>query len=136
MPQIRGVGGVFLHADDPRRLAEWYTDHFGLAFASDVPATYYTELFFRDDDDTAQRRSIVFAIMPAQTARTPMGERGEYTINYRVDDLRAFATELEAHGVSVEVIQEQHDGRYPGSKGLFAHLRDGEGNRIELYQPL
>ncbi len=133
MPRIRGVGGVFLHADDPKRLAEWYTDHFGIAFASDMPATYYTELFFRDDDDTAQRRSIVLAIMPA---RTPLGERGEYTINYLVDDLRAFAAELQARGVSVEPLREEHDGRYPGSKGLFTHLRDGEGNRIELYEPL
>lgn len=133
MPQVRGVAGVFLHAADPKRLAEWYREHFGITFVSDLPNTYYTEFYFRDDADPAQRRSTVFAIMPA---RTPLGERGEYMINYRIDDLGAFVDELQAHGVNVEPLQEQYDGRSPDSKGLFTRLRDGEGNQIELYQPL
>ena len=134
MSRIHGIAGVFLHANQPERLADWYALHFGIAFVSDTPDTYYTEFPFRDDADPAMRWSTVFAIMPA---RTPAGaERGEYTIGYRVEDLRALVEQLAAEGVAVEPIQQESDGRFAGSRGLFARLWDPEGNRIELYQPL
>ncbi len=134
MIAVNGIAGVFLYANDPKRLAEWYTLHFGITFLSDLPNTYYMEFYFRDDTDPSTRRSIVFAIMPA---KHPLGpERGEYMINYRVDDLRGFLEQLQSRGVAIGPVEEQHDGRYPESKGLFTWITDPEVNHLELYQPI
>jgi predicted enzyme related to lactoylglutathione lyase len=50
-------------------------------------------------------------------------------INYRVRDLQAFLDQLKADGIEVEKTEDFDYGR-------FAWIRDPEGNRIELYQPL
>ena len=134
MIKVKGIAGVFLYANDPKKLAEWYTLQFGLEFLSDIADTYFMEFYYRDDTDISRRWSTVFAIMPA---RQPLSsQRGEYMINYRVDDLKGFLAQLQASGVPIGPIEEQNDGRYPGSKGLFSWLTDPEGNHLELYQPI
>ena len=50
-------------------------------------------------------------------------------INYRVRDLAAFVEQLKAEGIAIEKTEDFDYGR-------FAQIRDPEGNRIELYQPL
>ncbi len=134
MITVNGIAGVFLYANDPKGLAEWYALHFGITFLSDLPNTYYMEFYYRDDTDPSKRRSTVFAIM---LAKQPLGsERGEYMINYRVDDLRGFLEQLQSRGVTIGPVEEQNDGRYPESKGLFTWITDPEGNHLELYQPI
>ncbi len=138
MSGVNGIGGVFIYASDPHALAAWYAEHFELAFLSSeeerAKGMYYLQFHYRKDDDPSVRWNTTFAILPAVS--TLGSERGEYMINYRVDDMAAMVDKLARAGVEVEPAQEQLDGRYPGSTGLFAHLRDGEGNRVELYQPL
>ena len=134
MIKVNGIAGVFVYAQDPKRLADWYALHFDLEFLSDIADTYYMEFYHRDDTDPTQRHSTVFAIMPA---KRPLGpERGEYLINYRVDDMAGFLAQLQARGVATGPVEEQNDGRYPGSKGLFTWITDLEGNHLELYQPV
>jgi catechol 2,3-dioxygenase-like lactoylglutathione lyase family enzyme len=134
MIKVNGIAGVFVYAQDPKRLADWYALHFGLEFLSDIADSYFMEFYHRDDTDPMKRHSTVFAIMPA---KRPLGaERGEYLINYRVDNLAGFLAQLQARGVATGPVEEQNDGRYPGSKGLFTWITDLEGNHIELYQPV
>src|SRR5712691_11012980 len=133
MSSINSFGGVFLQAQDPAKLAGWYTQHFGLEFSLDGDL-YWMEFFYRNDDDPSLRQNTVFSIMPAQQ---PLGdERREYIINYRVNDLAGLLEHLHAHGVALQPVKEQLDGRFPGSKGLFTTIRDLEGNQLELYQPI
>jgi glyoxylase I family protein len=133
MMQIRGIAGVFLYANDPQRLAEWYARAFGLQFRAEIEHTYYLEVWHRDDGDASQRWSTVLAIMPAK--KPLVAERGEYMINYRVDDLIGLLAHLHALGVDTGEVEEQRDGRTPGSTGLFTRIEDPEGNHLELYQP-
>jgi predicted enzyme related to lactoylglutathione lyase len=65
--------------------------------------------------------------MPAKTKLA--SQRGEYMINYKVDDLQAFIEQLKARGVSAEPVEDD------GLNGWFTWITDPEGNRIELYQP-
>ncbi len=51
-------------------------------------------------------------------------------INYRVDDLDALLTQLAADGVWVDPKRE--DEGY----GKFGWIKDLDGNRLELWQPL
>jgi catechol 2,3-dioxygenase-like lactoylglutathione lyase family enzyme len=126
MISVNGIGGVFLYANDPRKLAEWYTRNLGLEFHADTSDTFYMVFNYRDENDHELHRSTVFAIMPA---KKPLGpERGEYMINYRVDDLPGFLQQLQANGIETAAIEE-HQGI-----GYFSWIQDSEGNRIELYQ--
>ena len=134
MIKVNGIAGVFLYANDPKKLVEWYTLNFGLEFLSDSADTYYMEFYFRDDTDPSRRWSTVFAIMPAKHPLS--SERGEYMINYRVDNLKGFLEHLQSGGIPTGSVEEQNDGRYPESKGLFSWVTDPEGNHLELYQPL
>jgi len=44
--------------------------------------------------------------------------------------------QLQSRGVVISPVEEQNDGRYPESKGLFTWIMDLEGNHLELYQPI
>jgi hypothetical protein len=46
MSKVNGIAGVFLYANDPKKLAEWYTLNFGLEFQSDIADTYFMEFYY------------------------------------------------------------------------------------------
>jgi predicted enzyme related to lactoylglutathione lyase len=128
MAQVYGIGGVFIYSTDPKLLAEWYALHFGIEFENDEKDGNFWMLFYsRDDHDPSKRTSTVFAIMPAKTSLG--SQRGEYMINYKVDDLQGFVEQLKSRGVSAEPVEDD------GQNGRFTWINDPEGNRIELYQP-
>lgn len=53
-----------------------------------------------------------------------------FMINYRVDDLDALLTNLKAAGVEVLQGPESHEN------GKFAWIRDPDGNKVELWEPM
>lgn len=125
---VDGIGGVFLYANDARALSNWYAHHFGLRIETyEDGKVYGTEFKYRRLSDSSKVDSTVFSI---SQAKTPLpAERRECVINYRVHDLTAFLAQLKAEGIAIEKTEDFDYGR-------FAWIRDPEGNRIELYQPL
>ena len=123
---VRGLGGVFLYAEDPEALSKWYAAHLGLTFIEWEPGRCYgLELLYTDPD--GQKAHTVFSL---NKATAPLGEgRPECMLNWRVADLDAFCAGLKAAGIPVEPSEDYSYGR-------FAWIRDPEGHRIELYQPL
>ena len=132
MAQVSGIGGVFVYANAPASLAAWYARHFGLEFRYDEGMQcYYLVFHYRDLDPPSRLLDTVLAIFPAQE---PLGRaRGEYMINYRVDDLDGLVAQLHAAGIKTTDITVERDEE---GYGKFTRLRDPEGNRIELYQPI
>jgi catechol 2,3-dioxygenase-like lactoylglutathione lyase family enzyme len=128
MIKVDGIGGVFINANDVKAMVAWYSEHFGLTFRTfDEGKVYGLEFFYRADDEPSRRASTVFAI---HAAPSPLpAERREVMINYRVLDLGALLDQLRAAGIPIEKTEDHEYGR-------FAWIRDPEGNRIELYQPL
>ena len=124
------IGGVFLVSRDPGALAGWYRRHLGweLEHMPDED-TYYTPVFYRDDERTEQREHLVFSIMPGDPGAPGTG----HIVNYRVDDIDAIVAELRADGVETEPVAVWDDGT---GKGKFTRLQDPEGHRIELWQHL
>jgi predicted enzyme related to lactoylglutathione lyase len=117
--RIRGIGGFFFRARDPKTLAEWYERHLGV---TRVPETYEGTPW-RTDAGT-----VAFAPFPADTAY--FGDsRLQWMINFRVRDLQKMTDQLRAEGIEVELDPEV----YPN--GRFARLSDPEGNPIQLWQP-
>ena len=136
---INGLGGAFIFSHRPANLAAWYTEHLGFSFeGSTEAATFYQMFWTLDPDDPERRRDTTFAIMQAEapTARSVPDEEPEsmygdqpFMVNLRTDDLDALVAHLETKGVSILKRQDEPYGR-------FAWIRDPDGHRIELYQPL
>jgi predicted enzyme related to lactoylglutathione lyase len=125
---IDGIGGVFIYANDAKALSNWYAHHFGLRLETyEDGKVYGTEFKYRRLGDSSQIDSTVFSI--SQSKVTLAAERRECVINYRVRDLPAFLDQLRADGIEIEKTEDFDYGR-------FAWIKDPEGNRIELYQPL
>ena len=125
---VEGIGGVFIYANDAKALSNWYAHHFGLRLETyEDGKVYGTEFKYRRLGDSSQVDSTVFSISQSKT-NLP-AERRECVVNYRVRDLQGFLDQLKAEGVAIEKTEDFDYGR-------FAWIKDPEGNRIELYQPL
>ena len=123
-PGVSGIGGVFFKADDPAELRTWYERHLGI-----VAGQQGVNFFWREQDDTTAFGRTVWSLFPRDTNYFgPSGQ--ELMINYRVRDLDALLVRLQAEGVQqVGAIDEYWYGR-------FAWIVDGEGNRVELWEPV
>jgi predicted enzyme related to lactoylglutathione lyase len=104
---ITGVGGIFLRANDPEALYQWYEKHLGLArqhgcfiFPPNTQGADLALTFFKKSDTYFD---------PAQPAM-----------------LNALASA----GATIDPKRDEYDF------GRFAWCTDPEGNRVELWQPL
>ncbi len=122
MARVTGVGGVFLRSADPKRLKAWYAEHLGLPMQTGG-------MLLWSDEVPAGTGMTVWSTFPADTPYFGEGAQA-VMINYRVDDLDALLSSLAAAGVWIDPKREDHD------YGRFAWIRDCDGNRLELWQPL
>jgi predicted enzyme related to lactoylglutathione lyase len=118
MPSVTGFGGIFLRADDPKLLYQWYERHLGLVnsggahgFAAPTQDPRVVFALFKQDNDY---------FPPAQKAM----------LNLQVDDLDGLLDRLTADGVTVDPKRDSYDF------GKFGWITDPEGNRVELWQPI
>lgn len=120
--RVTGIGGVFFRSDNKKASQDWYVEQFG--FSSDHDG--FVVMPWKNLDGS-----------PASSVWSPFdrdteyfGDSGqEYMINYRVDDLDALLTKLEAAGI--EIIPKREDGEL----GRFAWIVDVDGRRVELWEP-
>ena len=120
---VLGLGGVFVRARDPEALATWYADHlgfdvhdFGGAFGAVFPISV---------GDSGYQ---VWTAFPSGSSELGDAEQAQM-LNFRVGDLDALLAQLRTDGVRVEERVERSE------HGAFGWCRDGEGNRVELWQP-
>jgi glyoxylase I family protein len=129
-PKIAGLGGVFLYADRPARLAAWYQKSLGIPLVRLEGGIFFAELRDPALPRSGARCSTTFAIFPAERRLGP--RREQVMVNFHVTDLVGFARILRRRGVRVEPVTRGQDA---GGIGRFTHLRDPERNRIELWEP-
>ena len=120
MERVTGIGGFFFRARDPEELAVWYEERLGIKTA---PQTYEEGAWQQQEGET------VFAPFQQDSEMVGPPER-TWMINFRTDDLDAIVAQLRVAGERVEIDPQ----RYPN--GRFAHLRDPEGNGVQLWQPM
>ena len=123
--RVTGLGGVFFKAKDAAKLREWYRVHFGLNIH---PSYGGTSFRWRSDDDPQQMGETVWSIFESDTKYFAPSD-ASFMLNYRVADIDATLTQLRAEGVWID--DKREDSEY----GRFAWILDGEGNRIELWEP-
>lgn len=128
MARVTGIGGVFLRSNDPKALAAWYAEHLHVTLSD-----YGGVTFEWKDEVPAGTGATAWSTFPAKTDYFgPDDERGPQAvmINYRVDDLDALVAELESKGVWVD------PNRMNEVYGKFAWIKDCDGNRVELWEPV
>lgn len=117
---VTGIGGFFFRARDPKALSQWYQEHLGITV---IPQSA------NDSAWTQQAGPTAFQPFPEKTSY--FGDLSkQWMLNLRVADLDKMTRQLEAAGIEVKV----DPTTYPN--GRFAHLRDPEGNPLELWQPM
>ncbi|MEM7048837.1 MAG: VOC family protein [Acidobacteriota bacterium] len=124
MERVKGVGGIFLYAAEPEKLAAWYREHLGITAPHDSEGAPYHEFFYREDAEPERRGRLTWAIFQGDGKPELIGNS---VVNYHVTDLEALLTQLRGAGIEIEKVE---DYEY----GSFAWLEDPEGNRIELFQ--
>ena len=127
MARVTGIGGVFLRSADPKRLAQWYAEHLGIQLAFGNGTS-----FEWSDEVPPGTGATAWSVFPQDTAYFGPGEAGpqQSMVNYRVDDLDGLLEKLTAAGVWID--PKRDDASY----GKFAWIKDCDGNRMELWQPL
>ena len=115
MERVLGIGGYFMRADDPARLAAWYRDSLGMdlhengVWQQEPGVTVFAT--FESDTD--------YFGAPTQ----------QIMLNFRVRDLDAMLAQLRAMGADVAEQTQDLEG-----VGRFGWVTDPEGTRVELWQ--
>ena len=128
-----GIGGVFFRAENPAKLGAWYREHLGLP----VEAWNGCQFHWREHKNPKKTGCTVWSLFKADTdyfgSRKGGGGGGQgHMINYRVADLKKMLAQLKKAGVWIDPKSNPpQDSEY----GKFAWIKDGEGNRIELWEP-
>jgi predicted enzyme related to lactoylglutathione lyase len=123
MARVTGIGGVFFRSKDPKKLTAWYAEHLGF------PVTEWGVSFEWKDEVPVGTGQTAWSIFAEDSKH--FGDSGQgCMINYRVDDMDALLAALEAKGVWID--PKRDDSEF----GKFAWIKDCDGNRVELWQPM
>jgi predicted enzyme related to lactoylglutathione lyase len=124
MQRVTGLGGVFLKAQNPKLLCEWYQKHLGIEFNGET----YMSFKWINQNHESLPGSTVFSFFNQDTKYFEPSSC-PYMINFRVKDLKALLHVLKEEGVRIEgeMLEEDY--------GKFAWIMDPEGNKIELWEP-
>jgi catechol 2,3-dioxygenase-like lactoylglutathione lyase family enzyme len=121
--KVLGLGGVFVRARDPKTLADWYREHLGFD-VHDFGGAFGAIFQFSDREPGYQ----LWTAFPVTTKNFGSAAQPQM-LNFRVADLDGLLAQLRAGGVTVEEKVERSE------YGAFGWCLDGEGNRVELWQP-
>ncbi|MEL7369037.1 MAG: VOC family protein [Myxococcota bacterium] len=137
MDFLDGLGGTFIISPDPASLAAWYSRCFGFKFEQ-FGSSHHQTFWTLDPAEPSRRVDTHFAIMAAKVPVPSFEQKEEpsdmygdqpFMLNLRIRDMDGLLTHLEQ--LEVPIIKKEDE-----SYGRFAWVRDPDGHRIELYQPL
>lgn len=118
-PQIQYVGGITLCADNPKALAQWYTEKFGLIIDNHEGQIYWGQVKYKDAE-------MDFGIHPA-SGDCHKSEKG-FVITFHVDNYARYADKLKSKGLIPD--EPPVDA---GKFGMFAYYSDPENNKIAIW---
>ena len=123
--RVTGLGGIFFKAKNPAKLGSWYKKHLGLPVQEWGGCSFE----WRDAKKPKKKGSTVWSPFAPDTKYFGKGKQG-HMVNYRVADLKKVLAALKKERVWIDP-----KGIEASEYGQFAWIKDGEGNRIELWQP-
>ncbi len=122
--RVLGIGGIFIKANDPAALSEWYRRHLGCDVEEWGGVVFQPMI----KSPAGRGAQLAWNAFPKDSTYFDP-TTASFMINYRVDDLDAVLAALRAEGCDV-------DDRTDSSEyGKFGWATDPEGNRFELWEP-
>jgi D-3-phosphoglycerate dehydrogenase / 2-oxoglutarate reductase len=118
--RVTGIGGIFFKAKDPKAMYAWYEKHLGMKQEPVVDFPW-------KDAETGEDAHTYWSLFKPDT-KYMEPSTSSFMINYRVADMDAVVSALEAEGIKIL-------GRQDDEYGRFAWIMDPEGNKIELWAP-
>lgn len=125
-PRVTGIGGIFFKAKNPKKLSAWYGKHLGLPVD---PQWFGCSFPWREAKQPKKKGSTVWSPFDPDTKYFGPGKQG-HMVNYRVANLKKVLAALRKEGVRVDPKSGE-----TSEFGKFGWIKDGEGNRIELWEP-
>jgi catechol 2,3-dioxygenase-like lactoylglutathione lyase family enzyme len=122
--KVTGIGGIFFKCKDPKKMTEWDKNHLGLNTNPYGGATFD---WYEGADSTKKGQTQWQPF--AETTKYFAPSTKDFMINYRVENLEALVDELKKNGVTIVDAIENVD------YGKFVHILDGEGNKVQLWEP-
>jgi len=122
-PRITSIGGIFFKAKDPKKLREWYAQHFGMKMGQGG-----CNFEWHQGIDSTKKGFTLWAPFKETTKYFEPSDK-QFMINYRVEHLDELLALLKKDGILPT------DTLAKSSYGNFVHLMDPEGNKIELWEP-
>ena len=123
IPKVTGIGGIFFFSDNPKETKAWYAKNLGLEVSE-----WGSSFEFRNANRPDEINYLQWSPFKAGSEYF-LPSKKEFMINYRVEDIEALVEILKQEGVTV--LDEIEAFEY----GKFVHILDGEGNKIELWEP-
>ena len=119
--RVTGIGGLFFKTESPKKTKDWYQKHLG--FNTDQwGCTFWWK------DNEGNKASTQWSPFPGDTKYFEPSQK-DFMFNYRVENLVELLQELEKEGVTIVGKIEEYD------YGKFGWIIDGDGNKIELWEP-
>lgn len=122
-PKVTGVGGIFFFSEHPKDAKEWYRKNLGFT-TNEYGATFES----RNRDKPEEINKLQWCLFKNGSDYFAPSKK-EFMINYTVQNIEALVTQLKENGVTVLDTIVTYD------IGKFVHIMDGEGNKIELWEP-
>lgn len=119
--RVIGIGGFFFKSTNRDQTREWYATHLGLADKGQGAM-----LSWREHDDPQKEHVTAWTVFSSSSHYFD----APFMVDYIVDDMDALLDRLKDEGVKID------PKRMNESFGKFAWIYDGDGNKVELWQPM
>jgi predicted enzyme related to lactoylglutathione lyase len=120
---VTGIGGIFFKSTDPESLRRWYEKNL------DFKVNPYGAVFeWRKSINSAEKGFTQWSPFSQKTTYF-LPSTKDFMVNYRVQNLSNLLTRLKDNQVTILDSVAAYD------YGKFVHILDGDGNKIELWEP-
>lgn len=123
-PKVTGIGGIFFFSENPEKTKEWYSENLGLEVNQ-----WGSSFEFRNANRPSEINYLQWSLFK-QGSEYFSPSKKEFMINYRVQNIEGLLNKLKNKGVTILDSIETYE------YGKFVHIMDGEGNKIELWEPI
>jgi len=114
-PKIDYVGGIQIEAKNPKALAEWYSNSFGLTIEMEYEGGYYGGF-------TGENVSLHIGIIPGKNLKG----QSNISLTFHVDDFNCYLDNLKSKGLVPLQTMDDNEGK-------FAFFKDPENNKIGIW---
>ncbi|QMU63461.1 MAG: VOC family protein [Flavobacteriaceae bacterium] len=121
MKRVTGIGGLFFKTDNPEKTKDWYRKHLGF-HTDDWGCT------FQWKDTEGNSCTTQWSPFAKDTTYFEPSKK-DFMFNYRVENLVELLDQLKKEGVTIVGDIEEYE------YGKFGWILDGDGNKIELWEP-